>query len=84
MSEKYGLLLTIASQQDGGPSIFKDDGDIVRFLSVDEAVEAARAHSEIPDLWIKDWIYDIVPMNRQGGYGHAIESYASEPFRKTV
>ena len=78
MAQEYGLMATISTQQDLGPEyFFTEEGQIERFSSVDEAVERAEEHSKEP-LWIKDWIYDVVPLFGKS-YGKPIRSYCSIP-----
>jgi hypothetical protein len=75
---KYGILMTISTQQDLGSELMDADGEVVRFFSVDDAVGAAEKHSKEP-LFIRDWLYDIVHVYERSRFGTVIESYSSVP-----
>ena len=78
MAERYGLVLTIQSDQELGSELIIEKGRVVDFPSIDTAVEAARKHSELP-LLIKDWIYGVVPLYKDFRHGRPIESYTFFP-----
>lgn len=77
MKQRYGILFSISSQSDLGPELLTESEKVVDFSSIDAAVKRAEEHSKLL-LVIKDWIYDIVPLE-EGHYGKPIESYHSIP-----
>lgn len=82
----YAVRLMIMTQRDLGYDFLTDvESNKVRsFDNICDAVNAAREHAEIPDKFIKDWIYEIVPMKGQN-YEEPIEIYVSVPtFKKSA
>lgn len=84
MAERYGLVLAIQSDQELGSELMTENGVVVDFPSIDAAVEAARKHSKL-SLLVKDWVYDVVILDKYFRRGMPLESYTFFPrFERTV
>ena len=55
--------MSIASESDLPPMLMQDKNGICNYLSINQAVEKARTHSNLSDKFIIDWIYEIVSLD---------------------